>query len=516
LALAVPLLHASRVGPNLHLIGLDVSFNDQVVYVDAARHLLADGELTTGVIYPSMLQQDYSRNYLYMPGHAVLLASSFAVFGDSGWSAMAPSLVAYVACALGLYWTGRRLFGVRSGAGGAAALAFGATPVFAIYAFSAMAELTFLASGVLSFAAFVHLPSRWRHRVVPLLLVAPFLCRETGALWIVPMIVLTLWDRDPERDTRARWGAAFFSLVSSVVLLVAILQLSWISDRPSLWPQNLFVQDLTDKYANAFALAGVETDFNAAFAAIARLSSKNLTALSYLLTATTFEALSLHLCLWVPALAAALGWRRPLLRPLVIAWLVMMGIYFVLITTTYQWGGWVGVRQLLTPTVFGMLLVGASAAGGGPARSARFGWIAGAAIVPLSLFVWFQGADEVVEWDDIEKGTLEMIVVAAPPEVGALVANEIVGPIYLYHFPLRDWSFPPANERTLALLEERHNITAALLGPGEFSELSPESVRATGLEFREPIEGFRDQQGGSSQRGRRFAPLFFFAESGDR
>jgi hypothetical protein len=57
LAIAVLfLVHAQGVGLDaLHLIGLGSSFDDQVIYVDAARHLVATNELTTGAIYPSTL-----------------------------------------------------------------------------------------------------------------------------------------------------------------------------------------------------------------------------------------------------------------------------------------------------------------------------------------------------------------------------------------------------------------------------------------------------------------------------
>jgi 4-amino-4-deoxy-L-arabinose transferase-like glycosyltransferase len=472
------LLYARLVGlRRLHLLGWDLALNDQAIYIDAARHLLAQGELTTGAIYPSTLLQDYGRNYLYMPGHAVLLALSFAAFGDAPWSAMLPNLLGYLLCLTGIWITGRTLAGMRAGA--LAALGFALTPAFLVFAFSAMAELTSLAAGLLALAAFVHLPLRSRHWAAPLLLLGPFLCRETGALWVVPMLVLTLSEGGLRR--RERWRAAAVTLVGSIVILGAVHGLDWIADRPSLWGHNLYG---TAKYSDAFALERLERNPDAVLDAALRHIRSNLRALLGVLATASVESWNLHLVLWIPLLGAWWAWRTPRLRPLVVAWALFAGSFVALITTLYRWDTLVGLRHMLSPMLMGLLVSGAAVAERNPTprHMAAVGAALGIWLLALALVV--RSAAAVTRWQEIEDRMLELVQRIPVPARGVFVTNPAVGPIYLYHRPLRTWAFTPADAPTLRLLERKHDVRGALLTSEEIAALTEEALLATGLRYR--------------------------------
>jgi 4-amino-4-deoxy-L-arabinose transferase-like glycosyltransferase len=477
------LVHAQGVGLDaLHLIGVDHTFNDQVIYVDAARHLVATNELTTGAIYPSTLRQEYGRNFFYMPGHAMLIALSFALVGDAAWTAMLPNLIAYGVCLLCLYATGRRLDGSR--AGWYAAVAFAFTPIFLVYAFSAMAEMTTLATGLLAFTIFVHLPRRARHWAVPVLLLGPFLFRETAAFWITPMIVLLLTDAESTRVER--WRAAVIALASSVLALGAVYRLDWIADRPSLFAQNLFGKTYGDKYTDAFSTAHVEMNPGTLAAAVLDLAARNLGDLFRLLTTQSYESLTLHVLLWLPVGAAALAWSTPRLRSMVGAWALFSVTTVVFLTLLYRWNFFIGVRQLLPPMLLGLVILGAAVAERTRVWSQRSCAIAACALWLLSLATVVYQTGLVTAFDDKQEIYRKILESTSVPEKGLLVARDDLGLIYLHDNPLRRFALSPFNLKTLELLESRYDVRAAL----SRQPLTRIGLDATGLRRRGSISVF--------------------------
>lgn len=486
--LSLVLLHASGVGlDSLHVLGLGETLNDQVVYVDAARHLLAEGELTTGMIYPSTLLQDFGRNFLYMPGHAAAIAVSIAIFGDTASSAIGPNLIAHLACLACLYLCGRRL--VNRAAGAAAAAAFAMTPILLVYTFSGMAETTTLAACLIAFTIFVHLKGPGRAWIAPLLLVGPFLFRETSAFWIVPMVVWLL--ADSEMGLAQRWRAAGVAFVGSFVTLVAVYRLGWIADRPSLFAQNLLGRTFLEKYADAVSLSGVELDAGLIARATLELAMRNLGELFDLLTTMGFESLTLHALLWVPMLGALLAWRTPRLRPLVLAWAGLFLVTFVFATLFYRWSFFIGVRQLLPPAMLGMLVVGAAGVESSRHASARSLVIAGALLWLVSGGVVLHQAGLVTQNDGREANIRRLLANVSIPERGVLLAHHNLGLLHLFDHPSSQVSFVPANRVTLELLEQRFDVRAALLVEAEIARLTPSGLRAVGLQDAGRISAFR-------------------------
>jgi 4-amino-4-deoxy-L-arabinose transferase-like glycosyltransferase len=417
-----------------------------------------------------------------MPGHALLTALSFALFGDAAWTAMLPNLVAYGVCLLCLYATGRRLYGSR--AGWYAAVAFAFTPIFLVYAFSAMAEMTSLASGLLAFTIFVHLPGRARHWAAPALLLGPFLFRETTAFWITAMIVLLLTDAQSTRVER--WRAGVIALASSVLALGAVYRLDWIADRPSLFAQNLFGKTYNDKYTDAFSTAHVEMDPGTLAVAVLDLAARNLGDLFRLLTTQSYESLTLHVLLWLPVGAAALAWSTPRLRSMVGAWALFAVTTFAFSTLLYRLDGFIGVRQLLPPMSLGLVILGAAVAERTRVWSLRSRVIATCALWLLSLATVVYQIGLVTASDDQQERYRKILEYTPVPEKGVLMAEVGLLPIYLHYNPLRRGALAPRNFKTLELLESRYDVRAALL----VNLLNQAGRDATGLLRRGSISVF--------------------------
>jgi 4-amino-4-deoxy-L-arabinose transferase-like glycosyltransferase len=480
--------HAVGVGlDTLHIMGMSSTFNDQVIYVDAARHLLATGELTTGMIYPSTLLQEYGRNFFYMPGHAVVLALSMGLLGDSAASAMLPSLLAHLVCLGCLFLLGRRLVDTRAGV--FAAASFALTPIFIVYAFSAMAEMTTLATCLVALTAFVHLPRRVRPWAAPFLLLVPFLFRETTAFWIAPMVVLLLVDEKASRVER--WRGALVASFGSVIGLGIVYRLDWIADRPSLWAQNLFGRSFHDKYTDAYSISGLDVDATMISSAIADLAIANLGGFLALLATPSFEAVVFHGLVWLPIGAAWLAWRSRPLRPLVMAWALLAVITFVFATLFYRWNFFIGIRQLLPPMALGLLVLGAALADLTRGWRPRFVMIPACAAWLVSCALVIAQTSVVIGRDDLERKIRDVLRRTTVPDTGLFIAHHNIGLVRLLDTPLSSVAFPPTNRATLELLADRYDLRSALLREHDVQRLKPAAIGAVGLEEVGSIMGNR-------------------------
>ena len=458
--LAVLCFYVIGVGPGrLHLLGMDHTFNDQVVYIDAARHLRTEGQLTTGAYYPSTLLQDYGRNYLYMPGHALTIFLSFTLFGDTTFTAILPSLLSYLICLVCLHLLSRRLLGASVGL--AAPVLFASIPAYMVYGASAMAELTFLAAGLVSLTVFAWLPVRWRYIAIPALVTGPFLFRETGLIWAIPMLALA-W-RDPSPGKRRMLIRGIAVLLASIAIAALLYSLDWIGDRPSLLAQNFFGRTFEEKYTDAYALVDTDCGFPAAIPVIVRRFGNNLRGFTSLLARPSFQSLSVHLFLWLPLAAGILGWKNRRLRPLILSWALSAVLFFLLISAFYNWGTFIGLRHLLAPSVLGLLVTGRVIEENRRLLGRAAGAVAMVLLLLAALMFYDAALKKVTEWDRAERIATKAVESIEIHGEGAVVSDLAIGPIYLYANPMATWSLPPANDRTMRLLEERLDVRGVLL-----------------------------------------------------
>lgn len=479
IALALLSLQLGLVGlGELHLYGLAHSLNDQAAYVDAARHFFEDGSVDTGAIYPSTLQQDYARRFLYMPGHPVAIGAAMRVLGSGPLAWLAPSVFGYLLSVLGVYAVARRRL---PGAGAlAAGVAVATAPPLLIYAGTAMAELTYLGACTLALVAFSALPAKWRPWLGALVLVPPFLVRELGAFYAAPFAIWLLMDGPAGRAARLRRAGVFSVL--SVLLLGALYRLPALSSKPNLLLHNLFAPDGDAKYANAFAVPDVERGLGDWLGALAERAGANVGELFGVLTAEPlgFQALSLHLLLW-PIVLAAVGWvRRPERRAIFAAHLALAAPTLLFVFLLYRWEGFIGLRQLLMLWPFAALTIGA--------WLEPLPWCRTRGPVAIGLATLVCAVAQLATTPAVTGQTEDAEVVRSflrnvqPDRERTVVAPFPFGSVYLMEGRPARWSFVPQNLETLRLLDEREPIGTALLTDADVQRLGLENLQAMGLQ----------------------------------
>jgi len=459
----------------LPIDGLNKSLNDEVAYVSVARHWLGERRLDSSIIYPSLLEQTYKRNSLYMPGFYAELALSFATLGYSAVTARLPALASYVlACAL-LWWIARRFHDQEVAIYSVALFAF--FPLNLVYAFTAMAEMPLVAATLVAFAGFLAAPEEFRWWAGPLVLALPILFRETGVALGVVMCVMLLFSKTAE----GKWKSILCGLLVCVVL-VALLFSPAGAGRPSLWKANLLVGTFEARYSDAFALDHVPDSARDWVAAIGHNVLSNLRSLVPWrgLAAERLEGVSilfllsgipLGMCLWILKRDAfALG--------------VAGAVSLLLIADLCVYTVWHyhAIRSLLLMQPFVALLWGIVI--GWWARKRR--WEARELLVVLFFLVgvslgvstWRILRDAVVE---AKQNTLFLTSVVGESR------EMLVSPYWLSldyvneHYPQR-WAFVPANCPTMRLLDAKERIGTLIMPVDAGLETGP-SPCGTGLKF---------------------------------
>ena len=235
----------------LPIDGLNQTLNDQVGYISVARHWLDEGRLDSSIIYPSVLQQTFGRNSLYMPGYYAELALTFRMLGYSAMTARLPAIASFLlACGL-VYWIARRLLGREASIYGLALFAF--FPLNLVFAFTAMAEMSLVAAGLIAFSLFLIVREKFRWWVGPVALTLPILFRETGVALGAVMSVMLFFS-----TTEARKRKAILCGLLVCLVLVALILSPAGAGRPSLWKANVLAHGRFDAlYSDAFALQQV-------------------------------------------------------------------------------------------------------------------------------------------------------------------------------------------------------------------------------------------------------------------
>lgn len=485
---AVACLYIVQIDPGrVHLLGLDHTLNDQAVYIDAARHIRDDGMLYAGAYYPSTLLQDYGRNYFYMPGHAAVLFASISLLGDSPFAALAPGLISYILCIACLFLLCRRMIG--SSAGFAATAGFLAFPPFLVYAASAMAEMTFLASGAVVYTVFTYLPPGRRHLLVPVLIVVPFMFRESGVVWLLPIVSQLLTDSG--FSMRTRLSRATVALLGSLAVLAVIMFSEWAGDRPSLFLQNLYGSSFEEKYTSAIALDTLQRDPSELVRALLERAGSNISSLLDILSSSRPESIFLHLVLWPPFIASISEWRKRRIRPLVASWALTSMAFILFISFLYRWDTMIGLRHMLTPAFTGLLVTGSCIDQTTHKLKPWMRAILAVVLIAASSILYLESADNVTEWDGVQDKAIRVMDEAGVPEGGVLISDISLGPIYLFSYPGSGWLLPPSDEPTLRLADEKLDITGILLFESDrfWVEIDESTIEDIGMTRYERTEG---------------------------
>ncbi len=456
--------------------------NDQVGYITTARWLADTGELRSHLIYPAHVREPRWR--LYMPGTYYVLAASHVLFGAGAIAWRIPAMLSFVLAAVGVFFIGRRFYGRAEGV--VAAVLFMLFPPMAAFAFTAMTQLPFIAAGVSAFCVFAYLPARLRAYLVPLLLVGPFLFRETGALLIIPMVLVVLGERQ-----RRRWSTLLAVVLGSVLMLYGLLEWQLASGKASL-PLHVVGGF---NYANAFPPSLPPPTIDSLLAGRAANVSSNLDALRSHLDRRDGVTLSFAVLLVFAVLATVRGTRRD--PPGNRDWLALGAglLAFAaasMITALHTWYLYRGLRAVL----FTFPLLAVSVA---PWLVSVVQWLQRGIRLPRPAGVllalgalgmllggaWW-GTQSLVPGFDPTAGrqTVGFMKSLGLERGGLLVAPGDVALDYvLRHYPLR-FSFVPKNRRTLRLLAERHHVQTLMVATNTRQGSSPrylEAIRDLGL-----------------------------------
>jgi hypothetical protein len=466
LSAAAPMLHWTR----LHISGLSDALNDQVGYISVARNFVEHGELRSSIIYPATLRQGKTRNYLHMPGQYWALAAAYRVCGFGVLPSLLPSLLAFVLAAVALWLAGRTLYDAETGL--LAALFFVVFPANVVFALTAMAELPLIGACVVAFTGFLFVSPRWRPYAGALLLVIPFLFRETAALLVIPMAALALRD-----GGRWGYGRAALLLIASVVVLASVYRSEMSAQRPGLNTYQIDDAHSLAKYDDATVAAAPASgkDWLAAAAANTVVNGRRLFAT---LASSPLERISLVIIAVGTLLVMAYGVGQARRDPLPLACGVLALVGFAFVFALYAIDRYRGVRTLLCTYPFIAL---------GLARLLRERGRLPALL--LLAVLAFAGAktiaavgDDYLRTDDADDAAADLMRAVGHDDSRLLVAPFWIALPYVYeHHPVR-WSFVPGNLPTLQLLAARYEIGTVVLPHDGASTLGADDLQRFGLE----------------------------------
>jgi 4-amino-4-deoxy-L-arabinose transferase-like glycosyltransferase len=459
--------------------------NDQVGYITTARWLADTGELRSHLIYSAYAGDPDWR--VYMPGHYYALASVFWLFGYTPLLARIPCLASYVLCAVGIFLIGRRLYG--RGAGFTAAALFMIFPPIGYFAFSALADLTVTAAVVASFAIFVHLPERVRFWSVPLLLIPPFLFRETTALVVIPMSLMVLYGPEGRRWIRflvASLGSvASLSLINQWQLSLGKVPtpLSWVSHGSFNYADA--ARELEPTPSAAQWITGLQSNLGTNLSTLSTRYSEGLTNSIEPLSTAAIASGVIALIVW-----GVRRWRTDLF-PLGAA-LLTSALVFVVVFAYSVYGFRLMRTLLFTVPLLTIGLGGlASAIVGSLLRRRSISRPPGFALpifVALALVAGYPAmmlSANAIQKNDPAK-LVALIETIGHADDTVLISDPWIGfPYVLEHYPVR-WAFRPENEETLRLICEHHPVGTYIPANRDMLlNLPPREIRAFGF-VRDP------------------------------
>ncbi len=472
----VLVLHSPLFDPSrLHVSG---KFVDQAGYIRTARFLVDTGRMRMGLIYPAFLEGDVSR--LYMPGHYSLLALSYGALGWGTLPSLLPSLLAHVVSTTAIFLLALHLRNERAGLLAAAVYAF--FPPALTYAYTAMAESTFTAATTLSATAFVWARARWRPWLGPLLLVLPFLFRETGALLVVP---LALWHLLEGRSPR--WKATGLWVLASVLLLGWIL--AWqhsdgkLRISPAVWITAGGFNYFDPRFSPDTGLSGTQW-----FSAVAGNASRNLELLARQIRTDPLQpgtvGLGCVLALFGSTLWIGIRRRAPF------AWASgALGIGLVVLTVAiYDVKGHKAMRGVL------FVVPLACAAGASLVTPTRWNLkhgLTAALLLGLALTGSRSAGLELRAADPkADRGTRLLESLGHDPQ-RLLLAHPFMAVETLdwavRHYPV-PWSFLPGRLEVLPQLERDHGLGTVFFDPRQLEAKTPPETVFGGLHFLRAVE----------------------------
>lgn len=456
----------------LHISGNWRSLNDQVGYVSVARSLVRDGVLESQIIYPSIEGQGASRNYPYMPGHYVLLALSILLLGDQLWAFLLPSLIAFLLTALCVYAVGAMLYGRAVGLLGS--LIYCSFPFHPAFAFTAMMESTFALACLGVTLLFLWTPRRLQLLVGPLLLVVPFLFRETAVFLLPLMLLVGLHGR------RRRWLPGVGACCLALALLGSVHALDFSAGRGSLLLANVFGA-YDQVYRDAFWAPG---PLSAAdwVKAIGHKLTTNVGSLwrAPLEKGASLDYVGIVSVLLATAVCLIEGIRRRRIDPFPLAVALAMSLVGAMLFLVYSPFGFRGLRHMMFTLPLAAVVIARVLCE--PSGRRRWRAAVAAALLVGSICSFPVVAAEMMLEDAKDDVRLALAESLHHDPDRLFIAPYDLGLPYVHRHPRVRWSFVPANDQTLALLHGRYRVGTVVLYRHQLDrQISQHALRRAGL-----------------------------------
>ncbi len=447
----------------IHASGFNNYLNDQIEYVSVARNWSETGRLESSIVYPSAIEHG---EYRHLPGHAVLIAIAYSIFGDTTLSYLLPSLLAALLIPALTFSIASKVYDRRTG--WLSALFTMMFAPFIVFSFTAMPETTFVVAGLAGLSLLLAAGSRVRALLVVPTLLLPFLFRETGAFLIFPFIVVA--------TTVKRRMVAIFA--TSTLIITGVYSLIVAPGSGALFKANLVGASERIKYGDA-VFASSPLSVHELFMGCVRNASEQLTVLAdgFSRAPSSLQYASLLLVLLATIAVLSVSIRRRDRFGIGVG-MTSLVLWFFLIAL-YQVDAFVGMRMTLFLVPFLAI--------------AAFGLVRGkvatrVATVITSLLVLGQihfvllVAPELSRNDEFDDRAIAFIEATEHDPGKLLVAPLRLAQAYaLKRHPARI-SLQPSNVETLALLMKRYEIGSLIYSESQLSDgLTTEDLKRIGF-----------------------------------
>jgi 4-amino-4-deoxy-L-arabinose transferase-like glycosyltransferase len=204
---------------------LGLSWYDELIYAVVARNIITEQNLNTNHYRAeAILNTGFPARDVHMPGHMLLMALSFSLFGFTDAASVLPSQISYVLGGILLFEISRRLFNRQ--VGWIAAICFFVYPVNFVFANTAMGESTVIFLVLVYFWLWVKIdqsPHPLDALCLAVVLALGTIHRETFLIFLPPSLYLT-WQWGREKQI---WQPVWiFSLTFTVLAIGLIYPLS--------------------------------------------------------------------------------------------------------------------------------------------------------------------------------------------------------------------------------------------------------------------------------------------------
>jgi len=447
---------------HFHIYGLDGRLNDTSEYVGTARWIAENGTFRHQTVIASYAYNPSFR--YYMPGYYVLMAISFRLFGYGAWQSVLPSAGGYVLTVILICLLTRRL--VSSKAGLLVSAAYALFPAHLVFSMTAMMESTFIGASILSIYLSSTVPIRWLSVMTPLFVAIPFMVRETGFLMVVfPVLRLSVagvW--------RYRW--AIVSALGTSIIFLRGLYSWWYRFNGIDINANAWLATGGFNYDDAMVTISGGTSYAEYATLIFIRIQSNLTEFAKTLTSPhilfPFYYIVFFSLLFCAIAVSKSRWKLGCSIPA--ATVTAVSLTSLATLAFYTMSGYTGMRMLihLVPMLFvsGALALSrlTSIAKGRHLALAAMASAVAMIYLLLSLQKVYAISVEVLRNDTQAKEEIKMLKkINLPSGDGLLLSPVYLGLAYVVESYPRRWSFIPANQGTLELLERNFGVDAIVI-----------------------------------------------------